>query len=186
MKSKKAFFYRINAGDLLAEVVAMSEKERGKWALSFALALQKGDKDHSQYVSTLIDEANGYIEKKKDAAHKRWNAPHMQNDAPHMQTDKVHMPEAVTEAEAVQKQKKESKSSRFTPPSLEDVQAYCLERKNGVNAGKWMDHYLRNGWRVGRAPGSPMKDWKAAVRTWESDAVPPQSKAVEQDHRRYL
>ena len=52
----------------------------------------------------------------------------------------------------------------FTPPTLEDVTAYCLERKNNVDPQRWLDHYQSNGWRVGK---NPMKDWKAAVRTWE-------------------
>lgn len=52
----------------------------------------------------------------------------------------------------------------FIPPTLEDVTAYCLERKNNVDPQRWLDHYTSNGWRVGK---NPMKDWKAAVRTWE-------------------
>ena len=53
---------------------------------------------------------------------------------------------------------------RFTKPTLEEVQAYCRERQNGVDARKWYNHYEAVGWKVGR---NPMKDWKASVRTWE-------------------
>lgn len=56
--------------------------------------------------------------------------------------------------------------SRFTPPTLEEVQAYCLERGNGIDPGLWMDHYESNGWRVGP---NPMKSWKASVRYWEKN-----------------
>ena len=49
-------------------------------------------------------------------------------------------------------------------PTLEDVKAYCSERKNKVDAERWYDYYTSNGWKVGK---NPMKDWKAAVRTWE-------------------
>ena len=52
----------------------------------------------------------------------------------------------------------------FIKPTLEDVQAYCQERNKGVDAQKWYDYYSANGWKVGK---NPMKDWKAAVRTWE-------------------
>ena len=55
-------------------------------------------------------------------------------------------------------------SNRFKKPTLEEVQAYCQERNNGVNAQKWYDHYEAVGWKVGK---NPMKDWKASVRTWE-------------------
>lgn len=53
---------------------------------------------------------------------------------------------------------------KFTPPTLEEVREYCQERKNSVDPERWLDHYTSNGWKVGR---NPMKDWKAAVRTWE-------------------
>ncbi len=59
---------------------------------------------------------------------------------------------------------KKKSSSRFSPPSIEEVQAYCLERKNGINPQQFVDFYASKGWKVGN---SPMKDWKAAVRTWE-------------------
>ena len=52
----------------------------------------------------------------------------------------------------------------FVRPSLDEVAAYCSERGNSIDARKWFDHYTANGWKVGR---NPMKDWKAAVRTWE-------------------
>ena len=53
---------------------------------------------------------------------------------------------------------------RFVKPTIEEVQAYCQERNKGVDAQRWYDYYSSNGWKVGK---NPMKDWKAAVRTWE-------------------
>ena len=53
---------------------------------------------------------------------------------------------------------------RFLPPTLEEVRAYCKERKNSVDAEHFIDYYTSNGWKVGK---NTMKDWKAAVRTWE-------------------
>ena len=53
---------------------------------------------------------------------------------------------------------------RFTPPTIEEVREYCRERRNTVDPEAWVAHYEANGWRVGR---NAMKDWKAAVRTWE-------------------
>lgn len=54
--------------------------------------------------------------------------------------------------------------SRFTPPTLEEVKAYCLERKNNVDPEHFINYYTSNGWLVGK---NKMRDWKAAVRTWE-------------------
>lgn len=60
-------------------------------------------------------------------------------------------------------------SSRFSPPTLSEVQAYCEARSNAVDPQQFLDYYTANGWRVGK---NPMKDWKAAVRTWEKNARP--------------
>lgn len=53
---------------------------------------------------------------------------------------------------------------RFTPPSPEEVKAYCIERGNNVDPERFYNYYESNGWKVGK---NKMKDWKAAVRTWE-------------------
>lgn len=53
---------------------------------------------------------------------------------------------------------------RFQPPTEEEVAAYCQERGNGIDPAAFIDHYAANGWMAGRVK---MKDWKAAVRTWE-------------------
>ena len=54
--------------------------------------------------------------------------------------------------------------SRFAPPTLEEVKSYCLERKNNVDAENFINFYESKGWMIGK---NKMKDWKAAVRTWE-------------------
>ena len=58
-----------------------------------------------------------------------------------------------------------NKSHRFTPPTLEEVTAYCQERNKGVDPQRWYDFYTAKGWMIGK---NKMKDWKAAVRTWEN------------------
>ena len=54
--------------------------------------------------------------------------------------------------------------TQFIKPTVDDVKQYCIERHNTVDANKFIDYYTSNGWKVGK---NPMKDWKAAVRTWE-------------------
>jgi hypothetical protein len=58
-----------------------------------------------------------------------------------------------------------NKGVRFVKPTLYDVQTYCLERGNTIDPQAFIDFYESNGWMVGK---NRMKDWKAAVRTWES------------------
>ena len=61
--------------------------------------------------------------------------------------------------------KKKDSPKRFVPPSLDEVQAYCTERGNGIDAEAFIDFYTSKNWYVGK---TKMTDWKAAVRTWES------------------
>ena len=54
--------------------------------------------------------------------------------------------------------------AKFQKPSLDEIRVYCQERGNQVDPEKFFNFYESKGWVVGK---SPMKDWKAAVRTWE-------------------
>lgn len=71
------------------------------------------------------------------------------------------------ELEKGKSEDKKTARTRFTPPTLEDVKAYCIERGNNVDAQRFIDYYTANGWKVGK---NPMKDWKASVRTWERNS----------------
>lgn len=56
------------------------------------------------------------------------------------------------------------KKTRFIPPSVDDVRAYCEERGNNVDPERFVDYYASKGWMIGK---NKMKDWKACIRTWE-------------------
>lgn len=68
-------------------------------------------------------------------------------------------------------------ASRFTPPTVDEVATYCRERGNSVDPQRFVDYYTANGWRVGK---NPMKDWKAAVRTWEKNGYSSGSRSQQQ------
>lgn len=57
-----------------------------------------------------------------------------------------------------------SKRKCFTPPTVDEVRAYCQERGNNIDPQRFVDFYESKGWFVGK---NKMKDWKAAVRNWE-------------------
>ena len=59
--------------------------------------------------------------------------------------------------------------TRFAHPSVAEVEAYCKERGNGIDAQQFCDYYQANGWTQGK--GKPIKDWQAAVRTWERNGI---------------
>lgn len=75
---------------------------------------------------------------------------------------------------------KPPRASRFTPPTVDEVKTYCVERGSSVDPEKFVDFYSANGWKQGK--NKSIVDWKAAVRTWErSDA---QQKAQDQNRVR--
>ena len=55
-------------------------------------------------------------------------------------------------------------SKKFVKPTIEEIQEYCLERKNGINANAFYDFYESKNWMIGK---NKMKDFKACIRTWE-------------------
>jgi hypothetical protein len=94
-------------------------------------------------------------------------------------TEQVEVQVEVQEEEQVEEKEVDSVGSSneqpqapkrkvFKPPTLDEVFAYCQERGKGINAQQWHDHYTSNGWMVGK---NKMKDWRAAVRTWERNNI---------------
>lgn len=69
---------------------------------------------------------------------------------------------------------KSKERKRFVKPTVEEVKAYCEERGNSIDAEKFVAYYESNGWKVGK---NSMKDWKAAVRTWEKNDYGDRSRA---------
>lgn len=65
----------------------------------------------------------------------------------------------------IETEKEHRTSSRMPRPSVDEVQAYITEKGYSVNAEAFVNYYESNGWKVGK---NPMKDWRAAVRTWQS------------------
>lgn len=59
----------------------------------------------------------------------------------------------------------DTRAARFTPPTIDDVTAYVSEKGYHVNAERFVSFYQQKGWMVGK---NRMKDWKAAVRNWET------------------
>ena len=83
---------------------------------------------------------------------------------------KTNTADATPQAAEVNEQhpQKSKNRNRFTKPTVEEVSAYCRERRNAVDPQAFCDHYESNGWKVGR---SAMKDWRASIRTWERNTA---------------
>lgn len=78
------------------------------------------------------------------------------------------LPQHTANADIENREREKSKSKNIGDkhhhPTLEEVKEYCSERGNKIDPERWFDYYTSNGWKVGK---NPMRDWKAAVRTWE-------------------
>ena len=66
----------------------------------------------------------------------------------------------------LEKKYEKPKKETTIPPSVDEVESYCDERNNGINPQAFIDFYQTRGWKVGK---EKMKDWKAAIRTWENN-----------------
>lgn len=61
--------------------------------------------------------------------------------------------------------KDKSIGKRFTPPTLEEVEAYVKERNSSVDAKRFWEYYEAGGWKDSK--GNAVKNWKQKLLTWE-------------------
>ncbi len=91
------------------------------------------------------------------------------------QTPLIECDTSVTNChESKSKRESKSKNNIFTPPTLEEVQAYCKERGNTVDAKAFFDYYEAGHWRDSK--NQPVKSWKQKVITWEKHETKPKKK----------
>lgn len=79
------------------------------------------------------------------------------------------------------KENTKEKSTRFTPPTVEEVKAYASEHGCKIDAERFVDFYASKGWMVGK---TKMKDWKAAVRNWARGKTEGKHFSTERDYDR--
>lgn len=164
------------------EVLPLPAKE----AIAFGFIKKQIERDSEQYDETCA--------KRKAAAEARWKTDekkqkmqvHTKNANAYKSMQKMQMDandadidtdtekdtekDTDTERESILPPKPPTGGTaqkRFSPPTVEMVAEYCQERRNGVDAQRFVDYYSSNGWKVGGR--GAMKDWKAAVRTWEGN-----------------
>lgn len=136
------FFYRVDAGRLLAAVIQVPEKQRGEWVLQLALDLVASDSEaaHTEYAQTLISEANSYRATKADAGRKGGLA-------------------RVSNAQAQLKQSQAQLKQNKAPPNDTQARSSSSNRSSTI---KPFDHFWSK-WphRVAK---------KAAIKAWEKIA----------------
>ena len=123
-------------------------------------------------VSKMIGSETKWAEYKRNSKVSAPNIPRLEN----VQTVSNNYPTEIEKDIEIEKDKEKEvikPQKRFTKPTLDEVRSYCQERNNGVDAEKWFDYYSSNGFKVGK---NPMRDWRAAVRTWERNDTSGKSK----------
>jgi len=120
--------------------------------------------EQAEMIVTYTVDNNNYCEIPSFKSHQVINNREKESELPSRDSD------ASTTRESGRKEGKEGKerkgTTRFTPPTLEQVIQYNIERKNFVDANKFINHYSTNGWMRGN---TKIKDWKACIRTWEQN-----------------
>ena len=62
-------------------------------------------------------------------------------------------------------QQEKPKRKNFVKPTVEEIAAFCKEKKYTVSAQQFFNYYESNGWKIGR---NAMKSWQAAVQNWNT------------------
>lgn len=144
-------------------------------------AFDVGCFDKAAYEERCVLTSNGIKKRANDVKNmrERWrNSKSKENDVENIEENNMENyeenyeenpeenAEETGESKVNKSKVKENKNkiNRFIPPTLKEVEEYCLERQNGIDPQRFIDFYEARGWMIGK---NKMKDWKAAVRTWE-------------------
>lgn len=183
----RTFYIRGNKVELQPMQVAKSVRDladRWQWSVNkvrgYLYELEKGD-----YIDTQKTSVNQIITIKKYIVVNTQNDTQIntqtntqndtQTDTPIIKNNNVNNEnkEIVIESVVAQpqqtptqpKEKKKRSSSTFVKPTFEECMAYAQEKGYQWNIERFFNYYESNGWRVGQ---NPMKNWKAAMRTWNT------------------
>ena len=169
-KDPAVLFY---TSDFITGTLTMTDTQRGKYIILLCLQHQKGyltDEDMKNICKTYDEKIYSkftkdqlgywFNERMKFESDKRkkYSESRSKNRMNISLTYDKHM---ENENEDINKI---DKSMIFKKPTIEEVKQYCQERKNDIDIHKWFDFYEAKGWMIGK---NKMKDWKAAIRTWE-------------------
>ena len=162
---------RAEAGDFL--LICMEYAKTGKAPgiknkavrIAFKMAKQRMDRDAQKWEET--------IEKRKEAGKKGGQASASKRKQTLANVSKAKQSQAnqaVYDSDSVDSTviKNNGRTApRFIKPSLEQIKEYCDQRRNGIDPQSFIDFYEARGWKLTK--GVSMKDWKAAIRTWEKN-----------------
>ena len=140
------------------------------YLMSVDLLEQKNDEEYElTYMKNLIGSETASTQRVRDFRERQKELKTLQCNADVTEVKQVGNAEIEIEKDIeINKKENNTKEKKFIPPTVEEVKAYCSERRNTVDAETFINFYESKGWYVGK---NKMKDWKAAVRTWEKNRV---------------
>lgn len=165
----KMFYFKFFPAIVLSEICEMSAEERGRYLSKMCGDLVRGSSDDG-FIQGMIDEANNYSNIKRLAGSKGGkakasNAIALLDSAIAEPSTPLASNSSISSTVTKEEPKPKTSGVRFTPPTIEEVTDYCLERKNGIDPETFVAHYTANGWV--QSSGRKIKDWKSTVITWE-------------------
>ena len=174
----KALFTYMQTGEQLCS-------EDGMLMMAFSFITAQIDRDTEKYEETCKKRAEagrkGGKQKQANLANATDASENKQDLANLADKDKEREKEKGTETDTEKEREintadkpRHARKQQFRPPSVDEVRAYCSARHNGIDPQRFVDYYTANGWMQGK--GKPIKDWKAAVRLWESHQEKPPDK----------
>lgn len=178
---------RLNVDALNAAVAGLeSDTERLAFFAGFHGGLngkQKSDKSDPWIAgwgiaNECITEALAFSEKQRERVNKRYHGTtaveprnnHGTTVELPIQQSTIYNLQSTNDNPKIEREREALRPPRHArhviPPTKAMVEAYCEERNNSIDADKFLNRYEANGWLVGK---SKMKDWQAAIRTWEGN-----------------
>lgn len=179
--------------DMLSQIEDLNPEQMGNLFKAILVYVGTGETMEMDAVTNMAfkfiraqidrdqDKYREKCERNRENAQKRWNDAtvydRMRTDATvydgkqshevacepmHTNTDTDTESDTDTDSDI---ESKEKPKQRFVPPSIADVQNYADSKGLKIDAQRFVDFYSSKGWTVGK---SPMKDWRAAVRSWTS------------------
>lgn len=157
--------------DFVADMKELGEAERGRLFTAMLEYAETGEEPALRGNERFVwGTAKKNIDNQRDSYEKRCeiNRQNITNRYESLRTVTNVYESKQDKDKEKDKEKNKKTIKRFTPPTVEEVRAYCTERGNNVDPQTFVDFYEAKGWMVG---SNHMKDWRACVRTWEKNRV---------------
>ena len=134
----------------------------------FNLAKKQMDKDAQKWAETVAKRKEAGRKGGEASASKRKQAQANESKGKQAQANQADNDNVNVNVNSINVINNKGRSApNFKKPTIEDVKSYCEERRNGIDAQSFIDFYDARGWKLTKGVG--MKDWKAAIRTWEKN-----------------